>query len=444
MLGINDDLRKLESEGRRIRLGVSGATWMGSGLVTQIGHMQGIEVAVIADANVEAARRVFLDAGYADSAIETTDNVPRAQTALRHQRRVVTADHTLPARLDGVDIVTDATDSPSIGSETAHSCIQHGKNVVLINIEADVTVGSVLQRMARQAGVVYTVSSGDEPGALKELCDFADALGYEIVAIGKGKNNPLNRRANPENTAEQARRQGKSPAQVAYFVDGTKTMFEMACVANATGFVPATRGMFGPEATLETVARVFALRADGGIVPHPGIVDYVTGSAMAGGVFVVVRVGDKRIQDDLEYLKVGKGPYFAFFRPYHLWFLEAPISIARAHLYKAQTLVPLDRPTADVLTVAKQNLRAGEVLDGLGGFATYGLVEDASVARAMSALPMGLAIGATVRHDVAQDEILRYQDVALDESSLIVRLRRQQDSLHTTQGQATPLPTAPA
>jgi len=300
---------------------------------------------------------------------------------------------------------------------------------VMVNIEADVTVGRTLNKLAREAGILYTVSSGDEPGCLMELYDFVTSLGYEVIVIGKGKNNPLNSAATPDTVAESARRTDKDPFQVASYVDGTKTMFEMTCAANATGCLPMQRGMTGPEATLETVSEIFALEEDGGITQFPGVVDFVQGPSMAGGVFVVVRVEDERIRADLQYLKVGKGKYFTLFRPYHLWFLEAPISVARAHLHRQTTLVPLDCPVAEVMTVAKRALRPGERLDDFGGFTFYGVIDQAEVARELNALPVGLAPGAEVVRSVAAGEIVTWDAVKLDEESIVVKLRRQQDML---------------
>jgi predicted homoserine dehydrogenase-like protein len=204
-------------------------------------------------------------------------------------------------------------------------------------------------------------------------------------------------------------------------------MFEMTCAANATGCHPMQRGMCGPEATLETVSHIFALEEDGGITKFPGAVDFVQGSAMSGGVFVTVRIGDQRIQADLEYLKVGKGKYYTFFRPYHLWFLEAPISVARAALHRQATLVPLDHPVADVMAVAKRDLRTGERLDDFGGYTFYGVMDEAPAVRALNALPVGLAPGARLTRPVPAGRVLNWDDVQLDESSTVVKLRRQQD-----------------
>jgi predicted homoserine dehydrogenase-like protein len=426
---IRDELLRREAEGHPIRLGVSGAGWMGSGFLAQVAHVPGMEVTVLADSDTRSAWEATMAAGVRRDDIVEADAPGPAMDALRAGKRVITGDYTLAAQLEAVDIVTDVTPSPAIGAETAYACIQHGKDVVLVNIEADVTVGRILKKLARDAGVLYSVSSGDEPGCLMELYDFVGSLGYELIVIGKGKNNPLNPSATPDTVAESAKRADKDPFQVASYVDGTKTMFEMTCAANATGCLPMQRGMIGPEATLETVSEIFALEEDGGITQFPGAVDFVQGSSMSGGVFVTVRVEDDRIRGDLQYLKVGKGKYFTFFRPYHLWFLEAPISIARAHFQRQVTLVPLDRPVAEVMTVAKRDLKPGERLDDFGGYTFHGVIDRAEVARGLNALPTGLAPGAGVVRPIPVGAILTWDDVRLNEDSAVVRLRRQQDTL---------------
>lgn len=355
------ELQKLEAQGQPIRLGVSGAGWMGSGFVAQVARVPGMEVMVLADADVGAARAALEAVGVDESRIVEEHAPGPAMDALRAGKRLITGDYTLAARLEAVDVVVDVTPSPAIGAETAYACIQHSKDVVMVNIEADVTVGRILKKLAQEAGSLYTVSSGDEPGCL-----------------------------------------------------------------------PMQRGMVGPEATLETVAEVFALEEDGGIARFPGAVDFVQGPEMAGGVFCVVRVADERIRDDLHYLKLAsdrgrKGSYFALFRPYHLWFIEAPISVAQAYLYRERWLVPLDRPVAEVMTVAKRDLEPGERLDEFGGYTFYGVMDRAGEAHRLDALPAGLAPGAQVTGRVAAGEIVRWADVRLDESRTVVRLRRRQD-----------------
>jgi predicted homoserine dehydrogenase-like protein len=388
-----------------------------------------MEVVLVADHELSEARSTFLSAGLPQERIVEAHSAGQAEGALGRERRVITSDYGLAAELESIDIVVDATPSPSVGAETAYACLRHGKDVVLVNIEADVTVGRILSRMAREAGVLYTVSSGDEPGCLMELVHFVKLLGYELIVIGKGKNNPLDPSATPEDVAEAALKTGKDPYQVASYVDGSKTMFEMTCAANATGCLPMQRGMVGPEATLETVSSVFSLEEDGGITKFPGAVDFVQGSSMAGGVFVTVRVEDKRIREDLQYLKVGDGKYFTFFRPYHLWFLEAPISVARAFIQREPTLVPLDHPVAEAFAVAKRDLHAGEELDGFGGYTYYGQMDRADLAQQEFALPLGLAPGARIQKPVRKGEIITWDAVELDEASTVVKLRRQQDAL---------------
>jgi predicted homoserine dehydrogenase-like protein len=426
---IHKDLAKLEAQGKPIRVGVSGAGWIGSGFVAQVAHVKGMQVNVLADEDVGAARQAFLSTGLDPEEIIEANTPGLAEDALRAEKRIITGSYTLAAQLSPIDIVADITPSPAIGAETAYACIQNGKDIVLVNIEADVTVGRIINKLAQEAGVLYTVSSGDEPGCLMELWDFVSTLGYEPIVIGKGKNNPLDTSATPDTVAESARQTNKDPFQVASYVDGTKTMFEMTCAANATGCRPMKRGMYGPEATLETVSQVFALEEDGGLTKQPRTVDFVQGSSMAGGVFITVRVEDQRIQDDLAYLKVGRGKYCTFFRPYHLWFLEAPISVARAHLYKQTTLVPLDKPIAEVLTLAKRDLKPGERMDDFGGYTFYGMIDKAEVAREVNALPVGLAPGAQVVQPVKAGQIVTWEDIQIDEGSQVVQLRRQQDAL---------------
>jgi len=422
-----DELKQLESEGKSIKVGASGAGWMGSGFVAQMALVPGMELVALVDPDIEAARNAFLATGIPAGDIVEAISLGKAEDAMKAGKRVVTGDVALATQIESIDVVTDVTPSPASGAEMAYQGIQHGKNVVLINIEADVTVGRELKKIAREAGVIYTVSSGDEPGCLMELYDFVRTLGFEVIVIGKGKNNPLNPKATPETVAESARRANKDAYQTASYVDGSKTMFEMTCAANATGCRPMQRGMVGPEANLETVSQIFALEDDGGITKFPETVDFVQGTAMAGGVFVTVRVENQRIREDLQYLKVGKGKYFTFFRPYHLWFIEAPISIARAHLYNQSTLVPLDKMVAESVTVAKRSLRCGEQLDDFGGYTFHGVMDTAAEARRLNGLPTGLAPGATIVRDVPEGEIVTWDDVRLDEQSTVVKLRRRQD-----------------
>lgn len=426
---IYKELALRQSEKNPIRVGASAIEWMGSGLLAAFAHVPGMEISAVANANVKEGIDALVAAGVPRENIVTCDLVGEINDAIRSGKRVVTADPRLLAQIDAIDIVTDSTWSPAIGADVADSCIQHDKDVVLVNIEADVTVGHILKKKAAGAGVLYSVSSGDEPGCLMELFDYVKSLGYEVITMGKGKNNPLNTAATPDLVAESAAKADKDPVQVASYVDGTKTMFEMTCAANAMGCRPMQRGMIGPEASFENVSQIFALEEDGGISQFPGNIDFVQGPSMSGGVFVTVRVKDERIQADLNYLKVGSGKYFTFFRHYHLWFLEASISIAKAYLHKEVWLTPLDEPVADVMTVAKKDLKPGDILERFGGYTNYGVMELAGEARKLNALPAGLSPDAKVINPVKAGEIVTWADVALDEESTVVKLRRAQDQL---------------
>ena len=205
-------------------------------------------------------------------------------------------------------------------------------------------------------------------------------------------------------------------------------MLAMACAASATGCAPMQRGMFGPEASLQTASRILALQADGGMTKCPGAVEFVQGASLAGSVFVIVRVEDQRALDVIEGEAVGKGTYFTFFQPCHLSLLEAPLSIARAHLHGERWLAPLDRPVGDVMTIAKRDLRPGELLDTFGGYTFYGVIDRAEKALASDALPAGLTPGARLVNPVPAGAVVTWNDVALDEGSAVVRLRRLQDA----------------
>jgi predicted homoserine dehydrogenase-like protein len=244
-----------------------------------VSHTPGLRVAVPSDPDIGKAKAALIAAGVSSDRIVQTHATDQAEDAIAQGKTIVTDDYAFAARLDSVDVVTDVTPSPASEAAVAYSAI---------NIEADVTAGRYLKRPAADNGVLCSMSSGDEPGCLMELWDCVTALGYEPVVIGKGKNSPLQPDATPYTVAESERRAGKDAHQIASYVDGTKTMFEMACAANATGCLPMCRGMVGPTANLETVSQIFALQADGGITPSSPAVDFVQGSDMADGMVITV------------------------------------------------------------------------------------------------------------------------------------------------------------
>jgi predicted homoserine dehydrogenase-like protein len=417
-------LKARHQRGDLIKVSLVGAGQMGEGLVAQMETMYGMRGFVVADVVPGRAREVLASAGVEASDIVETDDPDVAIQAVDAGRRVASANPEV-AWLTPVDIVVEATGVPEVGAKVAYSAILARRHVLQMNVETDATVGYLLRRMANAAGVVYTLTAGDEPGSTMELYDFAVSLGFDVICAGKGKNNPLDRTANPDSVADTAQRQRMNPKMLASFVDGTKTMVEMTSLANAIGFVPDVPGMHGPEVTPKTIAQTYVPTETGGVLSAHGRVEY--GRGISPGVFVVFTTEHPKLVRDLQYLSMGPGPYWALYRPYHLTSLETPISIARAVLH-GDTTVATDRPpTAETVTFAKRPLKAGETIDALGGFSAYGIIESAEEARKQNLLPLGLAPGAVLTRDVETGQPVTYADVEVDESLTIVHLRRLQD-----------------
>jgi predicted homoserine dehydrogenase-like protein len=296
----------------------------------------------------------------------------------------------------------------------------------MMNVEADVTIGPVLRRRADRAGVIYTLAAGDEPTALMELYSFARALGLEVVAAGKGKNNPLDRDATPESLETEARRRDLNPAMLVEFVDGSKTMIEMACFANATGLVPDVPNMHGPRTSVPELKSVFRLKEDGGILNRKGIVDYAVG-AVAPGVFLTVTTDHPRLKQCLILRDMGPGPVYQLFRPYHLCSMEVPLTAALVSLYSRPTMQPLDHLSAEVTTIAKRALSPGDFLEGIGGRTHYAgcMIYDEAVAHNL--LPIGLAKGCKVLQPIPKGGLVSIDMVEPVKENLVYKLRLEQD-----------------
>jgi predicted homoserine dehydrogenase-like protein len=323
--------------------------------------------------------------------------------------------------------VIDATGNPNIGTLFALEAMKNGKHVVMLNVEADITIGRFLKEEAKKAGVVYTGAAGDEPACTLELIAFAKSLGMDIVAAGKGKNNPLKFDAMPAEYEAEALARNMNPRMLVEFVDGSKTMIEMVAIANATGLKIDVPGMHGPAATREELAHVLIPKADGGVLNNKGVVDYSIGKGVAPGVFIVVETRHPRVLERMIDLKVGKGPYFSLLRPYHLTSLEVPLSAARAVLYKRPDMEPVDYPVAEAIAVAKQDLSAGASLGKIGETDYRGFAMNWSEARAAGALPLGLAEKAKVLKPIKAGEYLTYENCVPDDSMVVTQIRRRLD-----------------
>ncbi|MCL6430884.1 MAG: hypothetical protein K6V36_08485 [Anaerolineae bacterium] len=424
-------LQEREAAGRPIRVGLVGCGQMGSGFVHVTHRMAGMETFAIADVDVSRPLAELASLGIPESRICVTSRPGEAEDALRDGKYVVSEDALLLTRLESLDCLVEATGLTEIGAEVAWNSILNGKHVVMLNVETDVTVGILLHRMARRAGCVYTVSSGDEPGVCKMLYDFARTLGFEVICLGKGKNNPIHYDATPESCREEALARGMNPKMLASFQDGSKTMVEMAAVSNATGLVPDVPGMHGPRVDLEDLTKVFVPKEDGGILSRRGCVDYSTGR-VAPGVFAIVTTDEPRIRADLAFYGMGPGPYYLLYRPFHLCSTETPLAVAEAVLYGDTTVVARGM-VSEVVSVAKRDLRAGETVGEVGGPDIYHRIYTYQEARALRAIPMGLAPGAKVLKDIPKGAILTEDRVQPDTSRLVYRLRQLQDALVATE-----------
>jgi predicted homoserine dehydrogenase-like protein len=328
-----------------------------------------------------------------------------------------------------IDVVIDATGKPGVAADFCLSAMEHGKHVVMMNVEADVTIGCLLKQEADRLGVVYSVGAGDEPSSCMELIEFATALGYTIVSAGKGKNNPLNHDAVPDDYREEAIRRNMNPRMLVEFVDGSKTMVEMCAIANATGLVPDVPGMHGPKADRDDLAKVLVPREDGGILLKKGVVDYTVGKGVAPGVFVIVEATHPRIIERMNDLHIGHGPYYSFFRPYHLTSLEVPLTAARIMLHGKPDMVPLPRPVAEVCAVAKRDLAAGETFDAIGETCYRSWTMTVGEARAQHAVPVGLLEGGKVLKPVKKGQLLTTDNAAPDPTTRLFALRKRQDEM---------------
>jgi predicted homoserine dehydrogenase-like protein len=410
--------------GRPVRVGLVGAGQMGTGLVAQVGRIPGMAVAAIAD--VDAGRAVRAYAGAGVDGVVRGDDPDRLAAAVEDGHPVAVADAELLTGLP-VDFVVEATGVPEVGARVAFAALLAGKDVGLLNVECDITVGYLLTSLARRGGQVYTVCRGDEPAEAKRLVDYARDLAFEVVCAGKGKNNPMDVTSTPDSLAAEAASKGMNPKMLCSFVDGSKAMIEMAALANATGLRVSRRGFHGPRTTVPELADVFRPKADGGILDEPGVVDYCTGP-VAPGVFVVVKCADPIVITEMDYLSMGAGPYYTFYRPYHLASVEAPLTVAESVLTREPSLAPRTW-SAEVVACAKRDLRAGEIIDGIGGSTVYGTTDRAESAARDGLVPLGLAAGGRLLRDVPAGSALTADDVEIRQDTFIAALRRLQDLL---------------
>lgn len=411
--------------GRPIRVGVVGAGQMGSGLIAQIERAKGMEVAVVADIAVQRGVDAYTRAGRSDVQVENDLGIVAEHIEAR--RPVVINDGLLIPKLP-VDVVLEVSGVTEIAAQVAYASLLCKKDVALMTVEADVTVGLFLASIANAGEQVYTICRGDEPVEALKLVEHATDLGLTVVAAGKGKNNPNRPTDVPEDVMEEAKAKNMNPRILCEFTDGTKTQIEMASLSNATGFPVNKPGMNGPAADIATLATTLIPVEDGGVLTSTPAVEYTVEGDVAPGVFVVVKSEDDVVTHELDYLKLGKGPYYALYRPYHLASVEAILSISEAVLERRADFQTITWRT-EVASKAKFDLAAGTKLEGMGGHHVHGWAVDADEARANNSIPIGLISGGILKRDIKAGEIVSYDDVELDETRPLIAMRRLQDSL---------------
>jgi predicted homoserine dehydrogenase-like protein len=397
---------------------------MGRGLVYQLSRIPGMFPALVVNRTPQHALEAYCLAGFPKETITVSDDVELLGHAVAQGRPAVTSTMEIAAEVPGVEAIIEATGAVELGARLALAAIRGHKHFVSFNAETDATVGCLLRKKAAAAGVVYSNGDGDQPGVLMRMVEYVAGCGFEVVAAVNCKGF-MDIRATPDSIKPWAEKQKTSLRMTAAFTDGTKMNIEQNVLCNATGLLPARRGMIGVKTDLKGAVKDFSTT---GALRAPGIVDYTLGGDFGGGVFVIGRAVDSvMVQPYLKYLKMGDGPDYMFYRPYHLCHVETPLSAAEAVLLGEATIAPLGKPLAQTITLAKRDLKAGQTLDGIGGFNQYGQIEVAEKARGF--LPIGLAQDLRLKRDVKQDQPVPVDAVELDEQNLLVQLWREQESM---------------
>jgi len=417
-------LLERERTGKPIRVGMVGAGATGRAIALQLGTpAPGVRLVGVSNRTAKNGERLFREAGVLRW--QGATSAKEAAQAIAGDTPVLTDDPGVLTECDAVDLIVEVTGTVDFAAETVLSAFRHGKHVVAVNAELDATVGPLLAKKAQAAGVVFTNTDGDEPGVAMTLLRYLRTLGLRPVAAGNVKG-MVDHFRTPDTQEDFARRWDQDPRKVTSFADATKLSMETTVLANATGFTVAQRGMIGPAC--EHVREV-AGRLPSEVMLESGLVDYVLGAEPHTGAFVVVHEEHPLKQAQLKYYKLGDGPFYVFFTPFHLPHLQVVSTIGRAAIHGDATVSPKAGPVCEVVSMAKRDLRVGDMLDGIGGFTCYGLIDAAPTARAMEALPIGLAEGCEIIRKVPRGTAITFRDVRRPEEGLGATLWREQMEL---------------
>jgi predicted homoserine dehydrogenase-like protein len=423
MIIVDTALQARESQGKPIRVGMIGAGFMGQGLANQIiNSIPGMRLVAVYGRRIARAVHVYNYAGCSD--VRSADSQGELDDAIRNGQPVVTEDPYLLARSEQIDVLVDVTGSVELGARVVLEAFEHGKHVVLMNAELDATIGPILQVYAARHGVILSACDGDEPGAQMNLYRWVKGLGLIPRVMGNIKG-LQDRFRNPTTQQGFAERWGQNPAMVTSFADGSKISFEQSIVANATGFVVRSRGMSRGVEYRDDILKIGSMYDIDELRELGGIIDYVVGTPLTK-VYCLAEHPDPKQQHYLNLYKMGEGPLYAFFTPYHLVHFEAPWAIARTVLFKDSVAKPLGGPVVEVCAVAKRDLKEGETLDEYGMYMTYGEAVNADEMSRMRYLPEGLVEGCRLLRDIGKEEVLTYDDVELPAGRRADRLRAEQ------------------
>ena len=440
-------LAQREAQGRPVRVGLVGAGKFGTMILTQLLLMRGVRLCVLADLDAERARDAAVSAGWDADDFVLAASVGTANDAARAGRVALVESGELATDCE-IDVLIEATGHEEAGALHAYRAIERGVHVVMVTVEADVVVGPYLHRMAERNGVVYSMAYGDQPAIICELVDWARTCGFDVVAAGKGtKFAPLYRRSTPDTafgyygfTPEQIATGGFNPKMFNSFLDGTKSAIEMVAVANATGLAVSDDGLTFAPASVYDLPLLMRPREDGGVLPQTGVADVVScitpdeqfvENHLRWGVYVTFTSRSEyatRCFGEYGIATDSSGRYAALWRPYHLIGLEIGVSIASVALRGEPTGAPYAGHRAEVVCATRAPMRAGDVIDGEGGYAAYGTSVSARRARELDLVPMGLAHGLRLKRDVPADHPIGTADVTFDDASFLWKLRREQDA----------------
>jgi predicted homoserine dehydrogenase-like protein len=426
MIIIDKALEKRHQDSNPIRVAMAGAGFMGRGIALQIiRYTKGMKLVAVSNRHLEGARRAYMEAGVQE--VQVVETVAQLKNAIDRGQYAITEDAMFLCEADGIDAVIEVTGAVEFGAHVVLKAIESGKHIIIMNAELDGSIGPILKVYADKAGVVFTNADGDQPGVIMNLYRFVKGIGVKPVLCGniKGLHDPYR---NPTTQEAFARKWGQKPHMVTSFADGSKISFEQAIVANATGMRVGKRGMYGPTVPsgtfIKDAANLYPLEV---LMERNGIVDYIVGAEPSPGVFVLGTHDHPTQQHYLNLYKLGTGPLYCFYTPYHLCHFEVPNTVARAVLFGDATITPIGAPFVDVVATAKIDLKVGQVLDGIGYYMTYGQCENSDIVNAQNLLPMGLAEGCRLKRDIPKDQILTYDDVELPRDRLCDKLRAQQN-----------------